>query len=73
MSHLLLGALAIGVCDPTAHYVDTHTVLLGRMASLIMTQWFVFVTRWNGTHTYTGSGRVELCNTLLPMVMLILR
>jgi hypothetical protein len=41
----LPGAPAIGVCDPTTHYVDTHKVILGRTASLIVTHWFVFVTR----------------------------
>jgi hypothetical protein len=30
------------------------------------------VARWDDSQTYTGSGHVELRNTLLPMVVLIL-
>jgi hypothetical protein len=31
----------VDVCDPTTHHMVTHVMLLGRTASLTMTQWYM--------------------------------
>jgi hypothetical protein len=43
-------------------------VLLGRTVLLIVTQWFVLVTRERDIRFSAGSGRLERRNTLLTRV-----